>query len=92
VVLAEVAYDPAWVGEKVHAVEEATGARVAFITRLGEAMLAGPGVVLQEGDVLHVIAIQDDLADLQAALATRDGPGRRGPEKRGHDKRAREGR
>ena len=87
VVLAEVAYDPAWVGEKVHAMEEATGARVAFITRLGEAMLPGPGVVLQEGDVLHVIAAQDDLADLQAALAAREGPGRRGHEKRAHDKR-----
>ena len=92
VVLAEVAYDPAWVGEKVHAVEEATGARVAFITRLGEAMLPGPGVVLQEGDVLHVIAAQDDLADLQAALGTRDGPGRRVPAKRAHDKKAKEGR
>jgi trk system potassium uptake protein len=90
VVLAEVAYDPAWVGEKVHAVEEATRARVAFITRLGEAMLPGPGVVLQEGDVLHVVAAQDDLADLQAALATRDGPGRRVPEKRAHDKKAKE--
>ena len=87
VVLAEVAYDPAWVGEKIRAVEEATGARVAFITRLGEAMLPGPGVVLQEGDVLHVIAAQDDLADLQAALAAREGPGQRGHEKRAHDKR-----
>jgi len=92
VVLAEVAYDPAWVGEKVHAMEEATRARVAFITRLGEAMLPGPGVVLQEGDVLHVIAAQDDLADLQDALATRDGAGRRAGEKRGHDKKAKEGR
>ena len=92
VVLAEVAYDPAWVGEKVHAMEEATGARVAFIMRLGEAMLPGLGVVLQEGDVLHVIAAQDDLADLQAALGTRDGPGRRVPAKRAHDKKAKEGR
>ena len=92
VVLAEVAYDPAWVGEKVHGVEEATGARVAFLTRLGEAMLPGPGVVLQEGDVLHVIAAHDDLADLQAALGTRDGPGRRVPAKRAHDKKAKEGR
>src|SRR5262249_32069463 len=32
VVLAEVAYDPAWVGEKVHAVEESTGAPGAFLT------------------------------------------------------------
>jgi hypothetical protein len=48
-------------------------------------------VVLQEGDVLHVIAAQDDLADLQSALATRDGSGRRVPEKRGHDKKSKEG-
>src|SRR5690348_8177082 len=91
VVLAEVAYDPAWVGEKVHAIEESTGARVAFLTRLGEAMLPGPGVVLQEGDVLHVIAAQDDLADLQDALGTRDGPRRRVQEKRAHEKKAKEG-
>jgi trk system potassium uptake protein TrkA len=90
VVLAEVAYDPAWVGEKVHAMEEAAGARVAFITRLGEAMLPGPGVVLQEGDVLHVMVAQDDLADLQDVLGTRDSPGRRAPGKRAHNKRAKE--
>jgi trk system potassium uptake protein TrkA len=87
VVLVEVAYDPAWVGEKVHALEESTGARVAFVTRLGEAMLPGPGIVVQEGDVLHVIAAQHDLADLQAALGTRDGPGRRVQEKRGQDRK-----
>ena len=51
IVLAEVAYSQDWVGEKVHALEEAARARVAFITRLGEAMLPGPGTVLQEGDV-----------------------------------------
>src|SRR6266699_656163 len=87
VVLAEVAYDPGWVGEKVHALEEATGTRVAFITRLGEAMLPGPGMVLQEGDVLHVIAAQHDLDDLQAVLGTRDGPSRRVQEKRAQDKK-----
>jgi len=87
VILAEVAYDPAWVGEKVHALEEATRARVAFITRLGEAMLPGPGIVLQEGDVLHVIVAHDDLDELQAALGTRGGPSRRVQEKRAQDKK-----
>jgi trk/ktr system potassium uptake protein len=79
--------DPAWVGEKVHALEEATRARVAFITRLGEAMLPGPGIVLQEGDVLHVIAAQHDMDGLQAALGTRDGPSRRVQEKRAADRK-----
>jgi len=82
-----VAYDPAWVGEKVHALEEATRSRVAFVTRLGEAMLPGPGMVLQEGDVLHVIAAQHDLDDLQAALGTRNGHSRRVPGKRAEDHR-----
>src|SRR5207248_6572685 len=61
VVLAEVAYDPAWVGEKVHAVEDSARIRIAFISRLGEAMLPSHGTVLQEGDVLHVIAVQRDM-------------------------------
>jgi len=87
-VLAEVAYDPGWAGEKVHALEEATGTRVAFVTRLGEAMLPGPGMVVQEGDVLHVIAAQDRLAEVQAVFGTRDGTGRRVQEKRAQDKKA----
>ena len=72
----------------MHAVEEATRARVAFITRLGEAMLPGPGMVVQEGDVLNVIAAQHDLAELQAVFGTRDGPRRRVQEKRAQDKKA----
>ncbi len=88
VMLAEVTYDPGWLGEKVHALEEATGTRVAFVTRLGEAMLPGPGMVVQEGDVLHVIAAQRNLAELQAVFGTRDGTGRRVQEKRAHDKKA----
>jgi trk system potassium uptake protein len=86
VVLAEVAYDPAWVGEKVHELEESAGARVAFITRLGEAILPAPGLVLQEGDVLHVMAEQRDLDRLQDALSARDGSGRRVQDKRARDK------
>ncbi len=84
VILAEVAYDPAWVGEKIQGVEESVRARTAFVSRLGEAMLPGPGTVLQEGDVLHVMAKEDDLARIEAALATRSGPGGRAHEKGDH--------
>src|SRR5262245_22318642 len=73
IVLAEVAYDPAWVGEKVAAIEESVRARVALIARLGEAMLPAQGTVLQEGDVLHVMAAEDDLARIEAALASSGG-------------------
>ncbi len=84
IVLAEVAYDPAWVGEKVQAMEDSVRARVAFISRLGEAMTPGPGTVLQEGDVLHVVAAEGDLARIEAALAARNRPASQGPAKGGH--------
>ncbi len=69
IVLAEVAYSEHWVGEKVHELEEAARTRVAFISRLGEVMLPGPGTVLQEGDVVHVIAVESDLERVSAAFA-----------------------
>jgi trk system potassium uptake protein TrkA len=89
VVLAEVAYDPAWVGEKTHAIEESVRARIAFITRLGDAILPGPGTVLQEGDVLHIIAAHKDLERIQAELGTRGGSGKRPDTKRAQEKGAR---
>jgi len=69
IVLAEVAYSEHWVGEKVHELEEAARTRVAFISRLGEVMLPGPGTVLQEGDVVHVIAVESDLERISAVFA-----------------------
>jgi len=69
IVLAEVAYSQDWVGEKVNALEEAARTRVAFVSRLGEAMLPGPGTVIQEGDVVNVIAAENDLERIAAAFA-----------------------
>jgi trk system potassium uptake protein len=87
--LAEVAYDPAWVGEKAHTIEEAARVRIAFITRLGEAMLPGPGTVLQEGDVLHVIGAHKDMQRIQDELGSRSGGLRRPADKRAQEKGAR---
>ena len=71
VVLAEVAYSDRWLGEKVKMLESAAGARVAFITRLGQAVLPDPGTVLQEGDLVHVIAEESGLERITAAFTTR---------------------
>jgi len=75
-VLAEVSYDDHWLGEKATVLEEAARARIAFISRLGEAMLPGPSTVLQEGDVLHVIAEERDLDRIATAFARPAAPGR----------------
>ena len=75
-VLAEVSYDDHWLGEKASVLEEAARTRIAFIARLGEAMMPGPSTVLQEGDVLHVIAEEADLDRIAAAFARPAGPGK----------------
>ena len=75
IVLAEVAYSDHWLGEKATALEESARARIAFIARLGEAMIPGPSTVLQEGDVLHVIAEDRDLERIAGAFARPSGRG-----------------
>ena len=76
VVLAELACCDEWFGEKVSALELAADARVAFISRLGDALLPGPGTVLQQGDVLHVIAKEEDLDRIAAVFAEPAAPGK----------------
>ena len=61
IVLAEVAFSDRWLGEKIKAIELATNTRIAFVDRLGEALIPSPATVLQEGDVVHVIAHEDEL-------------------------------
>jgi trk system potassium uptake protein len=78
VVLAEIACSDAWLGEKVQSLEESARTRIAFISRLGEAMLPGPGTVLQEGDVLHVIAQEGDVDRIAKVFARPRAPGKGG--------------
>jgi trk system potassium uptake protein TrkA len=77
VVLAEVAYSEAWLGQKVCDLEQTARARVAFISRLGEALVPGPSLVLQEGDVVNVIAEEADIAEIARVFASPE-PGKAG--------------
>ena len=72
-VLTQVSVSPKWIGEPVKLAEAAAGARVAYIDRLGEAIVPQPGTVLQEGDVVHVIAKESELDRVMAGFAKRDG-------------------
>jgi len=73
IVLAEVAFSPAWIGEQVKSLETSTTTRVAFVDRLGQAFVPEPGTVLQEGDVVHIVAKESDLDRIAASFATRGG-------------------
>jgi len=54
-------------------VEKNTSARVAFITRLGEGKIPDEHTVLQEGDVLHLLVTEADLADTEKTLLSPPG-------------------
>ncbi|HET7415232.1 MAG TPA: TrkA family potassium uptake protein [Arthrobacter sp.] len=54
-ILGEVNPDPAWIGHSLRAIEKATGARVAYITRFGEGTLPGPDTSYQQGDIVHMM-------------------------------------
>jgi trk system potassium uptake protein TrkA len=69
IVLADVAFSDQWLGEKVKSVELAAHTRIAFIDRLGEAMVPSPVTVLQEGDVLHIITAEDELDRISEVLS-----------------------
>jgi trk system potassium uptake protein TrkA len=71
VVLAEVQTDPKWIGAKVSALEEAAKTRVAFLSRMGEALVPTGDTVIQDGDVVHVMAASADIERINDAVSQR---------------------
>ena len=69
--LAEVNVDQAWIGERVSRLEEKSGARIAFLTRLGEGLLPSADTVLQDGDLVHMVMRDDEADAVEAALQHR---------------------
>jgi trk system potassium uptake protein TrkA len=69
--LAEVHVDSGWVGRAAFDIEKATGARVAFLTRLGEGLLPKADTVIQEGDLVHVVMLERDAAAIESQLGTK---------------------
>ena len=59
VTLAEVHLGQGWLGKRSTALEAASGARLAFITRYGQALVPDADTVLQDGDLVHALFTQD---------------------------------
>jgi len=68
VVIAEVPLSRPWIGRRISEVETLTGARIAFVTRLGDGMIPGSDTVFQDGDLIHVAAATDDLARVEKSF------------------------
>ena len=77
IVLAEVAYSDHWLGEKViGAGGGGAGPRSRSSPGWARRCCPGPGTVLQEGDVLHVLAHESDLDRIATAFAKPAPPGK----------------
>lgn len=68
IVLAQVDLDRSWVGLTVHRLEQASGARVAYLTRYGDGVMVTASTVLQENDVVHVLMQESDGPAVERAL------------------------
>ena len=65
ILLVEVSLHKEWYGESILLIEKNTNARVAFITRLGEAVLPDEHTVLQEGDLVHLLVNEKQVAETE---------------------------
>ncbi|NCZ81202.1 MAG: TrkA family potassium uptake protein [Actinobacteria bacterium] len=69
ILLVEVSLHKEWYGESILLIEKNTNARVAFITRLGEALLPDEHTVLQEGDLVHLLVNEKQVSETEKTLA-----------------------
>ena len=67
--LVEVSLHKEWYGESILLIEKNTNARVAFITRLGEAVLPNEHTVLQEGDLVHLLNNEKQILETEKTLS-----------------------
>lgn len=72
----EVAAPEAWVGHTVLEMQDGTGARVAFFTRLGAGLIPTRTTVIQEGDLLNLFMLEAQSEDVHDKLDSGPGEGR----------------
>ena len=68
--LMEVHVDQAWVGRSIEQMEEATGARIPFVFRMGSGMVPRRGSIFQDGDLVYAAVADAKLADVEAILGS----------------------
>ncbi|MBO3084207.1 potassium channel family protein [Cellulomonas fengjieae] len=68
--LSQVDVHPGWVGRPLRMLEDATGARIAYLTRYGDGLLPTATTVLQENDTVHVLMRADASALVERILTS----------------------
>lgn len=68
VTLAQVAYHETWIGHSISKIESQANCNIAVITRYGKAIIPDEKSVLQDGDVIHVLANTENLSTVAEKL------------------------
>jgi trk system potassium uptake protein TrkA len=68
--LMEVHVDRAWVGQSIEEIEDATGARIPFLFRLGAGVVPVRGTLFQEGDLVYAAVEDARLAAVEDILGS----------------------
>ncbi len=68
IVLSQIDVHAGWVGKTLRALEAASGARVAYVTRYGDGLLPTESTVLQESDTVHVLLRTDENDTVERVL------------------------
>jgi len=67
--IGEVHVHPGWIGRRINSLGDAVGARIAFVTRYGEATIPDSQMVMQENDLVHILYRVTDLDRVESVLA-----------------------
>lgn len=62
IVILQLPLHDSWIGQEVEIFEAATRARIAYLRRFGEVFLPQTHTVLQQGDQVHVLSLEDQAA------------------------------
>ena len=66
--LVEVPVDDGWFGTSVREIQASSGARVAFLSRIGESIIPTADTVLQEGDLVYLLLREDEAERVTTVL------------------------
>jgi trk system potassium uptake protein TrkA len=69
VAMIEIPVHPDWLGRSVRSLEQATGARIAFLMRFGIGTLPHPSTAIQDGDQVFVLVTDDLVAPVTKIAA-----------------------
>lgn len=66
--IVEMPVHEGWVGTPYTTLEQRTGTRLAYVSRLGSGLLPAAGLVHQDGDIVHLVLESTRQSDIEALL------------------------